>query len=105
MPGLSNILSISGGLGHTLALKQDGTVWAWGLNEYGQLGDGSITDRTSPVQVPGLSNPIALTAAFYESVAVKQDGTAWTWGFNGSGELGNGGAAAFYASPIQSQLP
>ena len=53
---------VAAGAGHSLALKSDGTVWAWGLNSSGQLGDGTTTTRTTPVQVDGLSNVIEVAA-------------------------------------------
>jgi uncharacterized repeat protein (TIGR01451 family) len=63
-----------------LALKADGTVWAWGPNEFGQLGDGTTAYRAAPVQVAGLSEVAAIGAAGYSSVAAKRDGTVWAWG-------------------------
>jgi len=47
---------------HSLAVKADGTVWAWGYNAYGQLGDGTTTQRNTPVQVSGLTNVVAVEA-------------------------------------------
>ena len=76
--------------GHTVALKADGTVWAWGYNGYGQLGDGTIIERYTPVQVIGLSNVISITAGSHHTVALKSDGTVWAWGYNGYGQLGDG---------------
>ena len=73
-----------------MALKSDGTVWAWGDNGYGQLGDGTTTDRTTPVQVSGLSGVTAIAAGCYHTVALKSDGTVWAWGYNGYGQLGDG---------------
>ena len=73
---------------HTVALKQDDTVWAWGRNSYGQLGNGTTTDSSTPVQV--LSGVKAIATGYYHTVAVKQDGTVWTWGWNANGQLGNG---------------
>lgn len=73
--------------GHTLALKSDGTVWAWGSNAIGQLGDGTTIDRPTPFQVPGLSGMIAVAAGASHSIALKNDGTVWRWGnapWNGS---------------------
>ena len=74
---------------YTLALTRDGMVWAWGDNEYGQLGDGSTTNRATPVQVSGLTGVIALATGYSHSLALKSDGTVWAWGYNGSGQLGN----------------
>ena len=66
---------------HSLALKGDGTVWAWGDNEAGQLGDGTTTGRTTPVQVSGLSEvaAVAARAGDVHSVALRSDGTVWEW--------------------------
>jgi len=75
---------------HTLFLKNDGTVLAWGNNVNGQLGDGSTTQRTTPVPVGGLPNVIAVAAGLDHTAALKNDGTVWTWGNNVSGQLGDG---------------
>jgi alpha-tubulin suppressor-like RCC1 family protein len=75
---------------YTLALKDDGTVWAWGRNDYGQLGNGTNTDSNVPVQVLGLTDVTAIAGSFYYSLALKNDGTVWAWGYNGNGQLGNG---------------
>ena len=88
--GLTNVLAIAGGGSHTVALKSDGTVWAWGYNYNGQLGDGTTTFRTTPVPVSGLSNVLALAAGSYHTVALKSDGTVWAWGDNRAGQLGDG---------------
>jgi alpha-tubulin suppressor-like RCC1 family protein len=71
-------------------LKSDGTVWSWGNNMFGQLGDGSTTDRYTPVQVSGLVSVTALGGRGYHSLAIKSDGSVWTWGLNGDGQLGDG---------------
>jgi len=76
--------------GHSLALKADGTVWAWGLNNAGQLGDGTTTNRATPVQVSSLTDVVLIGAGAFHSVAVKKDGTVWAWGGNVYGELGDG---------------
>ena len=87
---LNSITAIMGGESHNFALKSDGTVWAWGWNSMGQLGDGTFTDRYTPVQVSGLSSVIALGGRGYHSLALRSDGTVWAWGFNSSGQLGDG---------------
>jgi hypothetical protein len=96
--GLSNVVAIAAGGsvsgqaggGHTLALKADGSVWAWGLNSVGQLGDGTTINRTTPVRVSGLTNVTGIAAGGFHSVARTRDGRVWTWGYNGSGQLGDG---------------
>jgi alpha-tubulin suppressor-like RCC1 family protein len=87
---LSNIVAISAGEIHNTALKSDGTVWTWGLNAYGQLGDGTTNDAHTPVQVMGLSNVVAISARAYDGMALRSDGTLWAWGDNRYGELGLG---------------
>lgn len=75
---------------HNLALKTDGTVWAWGRNDYGQLGDGTTIQRSIPIQVMGLSHVIAVAVGRQHSLALAQDGTVWAWGYNFYGQLGDG---------------
>ncbi|RKG77780.1 RCC1 domain-containing protein [Corallococcus terminator] len=86
---LSDIIGIVA-RGQFLALKRDGTVWGWGNNTYGQVGDGTTTRRTVPVQIQGLAGIIGLSAGPEHSLALKNDGTVWAWGRNSLGELGNG---------------
>jgi len=78
------IVSVSAGESHSLALCSDGTVWAWGINDYGQLGDGTKINRSTTVQVIGLTDVTAIAAGFYNNLALKQDGTVWAWGSNSS---------------------
>ncbi|HOY66071.1 MAG TPA: hypothetical protein PLP29_04230 [Candidatus Ozemobacteraceae bacterium] len=105
--GLNGVITaISCSYHHTLALHQDGTVRAFGYNAYGQLGDGTTTNRNTPVQVAGLSNVKAIAAGGYTtpgfSLALKNDGTVWSWGYNGQGQLGHGDTTTKYA-PVQIQ--
>lgn len=92
--GLTNVIAVSAGgdqlEAHSMALKSDGTVWAWGSNIYGQLGNASTTNTNTPVQTLLLNNVIAIAAGGWHSVALKNDGTVWTWGWNMDGQLGDG---------------
>ena len=75
---------------HSVAVRDDGTVWAWGANNVGQLGNGSYVDSAIPVQVIGLSDVVEVSSDFQSSFALKADGTVWAWGWNGNGDLGDG---------------
>jgi alpha-tubulin suppressor-like RCC1 family protein len=85
---LTGVSAVAVGGGHTLALKQDGSLWDWGYNFWGQLGDGSTTDRTTPVQV--LTGVSAVAAGADHTLALKQDGSLWDWGSSSNGQLGDG---------------
>ena len=93
----SGVKEISAGDNHTVAIKTDGTLWAWGDNEYvrnggeyGKLGNGNKPRlTTSPKQVGGDNDWDAVSAGSYHTVAIKNDGTLWAWGNNGIGQLGD----------------
>jgi alpha-tubulin suppressor-like RCC1 family protein len=93
-------VAIAAGFHHALVLKADGTVWAWGHNYIGEVGDGTTTARRAPQQVPGLTNVVAIAASFYNSYAIKADGTLWAWGNNGWGQIGDG-TTTNRLSPVQ----
>ena len=75
---------------HSLTLLEDGTARACGDNFYGQLGDGTLISRSTPVAVPGLSGVRAIAAGEWHSLAVLDAGTVWAWGYNRDGQLGDG---------------
>jgi len=89
VPNMTNINKIAAGWAHSLALKQDGTVWVTGNNSSGQLGLGDNTNRYSWTQT-SLTNVIAIAAGYSHSLALKQDGTVWVTGDNSYGQLGLG---------------
>ncbi|WP_438446949.1 stalk domain-containing protein [Gorillibacterium sp. sgz5001074] len=110
--GLSEVSAVASGQGFSLALKKDGTVWAWGSNSSGIIGDGTQTeysagkhevihneDRYLPVQVKGVTDVAAIAADWTKCYAVKKDGTLWAWGGlyykKSDGTYGN------YRTPIQ----
>jgi alpha-tubulin suppressor-like RCC1 family protein len=98
---LSNWARISDNVsGHSAAIKTDGTLWAWGLNSSGQLGQGNTVNYSSPVQVGTLANWKQVTCGYTWTTAIKTDGTLWAWGGNTYGQLGLG-TSVTYSSPVQ----
>jgi alpha-tubulin suppressor-like RCC1 family protein len=77
-------------------------LWSWGINSNGQLGDNSVTHRSSPVQtVSGGTNWKVITCGYYHTTTIKTDGTLWLWGANGNGQLGTGSGVVHRSSPVQ----
>lgn len=86
---LTGVATLGGGLYHSLALKKDGSLWAWGWNIYGGLGDGTNTDKTLATRVGSDTNWAALAVGGYQhSLAVKTDGTLWGWGLDANRQVG-----------------
>lgn len=75
---------------HTLAIKTNGTLWAWGRNNEGQIGNGTTINQLTPMQIGTDTDWIAVGTGDYNSIALKSNGTIWTWGKNEYGQLGNG---------------
>jgi alpha-tubulin suppressor-like RCC1 family protein len=99
--GGTNWKSVSVSMVHTVAIKTDGTLWTWGYNNIGQLGDNTIVMKSSPIQtVAGGTNWKLVASAFYITAAIKTDGTLWNWGDNRYGQLGNNTTTS-KSSPIQ----
>ena len=92
----TNWFKITAGSNQTLAIKTDGTLWAWGSNANGDLGDGTYTDINSPTQIGSAVNWSQIDAGLYHVVALKTNGTLWAWGANSSSQLGDGTNADKY---------
>jgi len=87
---------------HSSALKTDGTLWMWGSNAFGELGQGDTTYRSSPVQVGALTDWAVISCGQFRQVAVKTDGTLWSWGQDSyRGNLGHGVVSTDLNSPVQ----
>lgn len=109
---LSNIKAVSAS-DHSLALRSDGTVFGWGHNFTGQIGDNTTTNRALPVQVKGLNGVgflgsiKAISAAgidlgpLVHSLALGSDGKVFAWGCNSSGQVGNGSTSFSVNAPVQ----
>jgi alpha-tubulin suppressor-like RCC1 family protein len=97
------VSATGGGFMACYAIKTDGTLWAWGNNANGQLGNGNRTSYSSPIQVGTLTNWKKVVGQSFTVYAIKTDGTLWTWGRGVQGQFGTGfaGGAAYYSSPIQ----
>lgn len=104
LPPSARVVAVAVDLDHSLALTSTGRVYAWGHNQYGQLGDGSTTNRNRPVRVPNRSRVIAIAAGQDHSLAVTRKGAVWAWGRNDVGQLGDG-TTARRARPTQTLLP
>ena len=94
------IQQIAAGYGHSLVLTSDGSVWAFGNNCYGQLGDGTTKNSRIPVQVAGLPQIVAIEAGSFHNLAIDGDGYVWAWGRNANGQLGDG-TTTDRAAPVQ----
>jgi alpha-tubulin suppressor-like RCC1 family protein len=81
---------VSAGALHTLAIKNDGTLWAWGDNIEGQLGNGTTTTSNSPVKIGNAVDWQVIAAGAGHSMAIKSNGTLWAWGRNSEAQLGDG---------------
>lgn len=88
---------ISGGGTHTIAIKDDGTLWAWGLNNSGQLGDGTLEAKNVPVQIGTDTDWVTISAGFKANAAIKANGTLWAWGINYDGQIAGG--------PVSQNIP
>jgi alpha-tubulin suppressor-like RCC1 family protein len=104
---LTGVMAIGAGNYTSYALKSDGTVWGWGLNDNGQLGDNTVTERDTPVQVHGpgdvgfLANIVQIAPQRHQITALRNDGTLWAWGSNADGELGDNGLLTERHTPVQ----
>lgn len=97
---LTTWAKISAGDSYSAAIKTDGTLWTWGSNDYGELGDGTSTSKSSPVQVGALTTWANVSCGEIHTLAVKTDGTLWAWGVNDLGQLGQGNTT-YRSSPVQ----
>ena len=89
--------NVAVGYAFTVAIRSDGTLWAWGCNSSGQVGDHSTTERHTPVQLGTATNWAAVAAGYAHAVALRTDGTLWAWGANGNGQLGDGTTTEHHA--------
>lgn len=94
------VISISAGISHSMLLYANGTIAAWGLNNHGQCGDGTVTNHLIPTLVPGLTGVIAISSGQHHNLALTSDGNVWAWGVNTYGQCGDGTTTERH-SPVQ----
>jgi alpha-tubulin suppressor-like RCC1 family protein len=105
VPQLARALSVvDAGNTHSLSIHPDGTLWAWGANDYGQLGDGTLIDRHLPVQIGTATTWASIIAGTNHGLALRQDGSLWAWGRNQEGQLADGTTTLRYA-PVPASVP
>jgi len=85
----TSIVGVAAGGAHSLAFGSGGSLWAWGDNVSGQVGDNTLIDRYEPVQVTGISGVVEASGGYLHSLARKSNGTVWAWGDNSYGQLGD----------------
>ncbi len=100
VPADANPINFSAGASHFLAVKSDGTLWAWGSNYAGQLGEGTTNDSNKPLQIGTDTDWKSVAAGGNFSLGLKTDGTIWGWGQNYYGQLGNG-ENTYSLTPVQ----
>jgi hypothetical protein len=101
----TTVVEVTAGTNHTCARKQDGTVWCWGYNDVGQVGDGTTMRRPDPVQVTDLGmTTVEIDAGFDHTCARKQNGELWCWGMNADGRLGDGSITTPRVRPVQTMV-
>lgn len=98
--GHAAVPQVVAGCNHNVVINSDGTLWAWGRNDYGQLGVGTTVDHPAPVQVGTGTDWQTIAAGGFHTVAIKSDGTLWAWGHNVNGQLGDG-STTYQFSPIR----
>ena len=97
--------AVACGQDHTLALRTDGSLWAWGRNQYGELGQGDTTQLYTPTRIGSLTGWTAVACGYQHSAAVRNDGSVWTWGYNWKSALGLGDSADRWVPTQVNMIP
>lgn len=97
---ITNGFSLSMGSEHSLAIRSDGSLWSWGLNSQGALGNSKTVNSSSPVQIGARTNWYAVSCGAYSSYAILNTAALYGWGYNSNGQLGTGNIIN-YSSPVQ----
>jgi alpha-tubulin suppressor-like RCC1 family protein len=95
----AGVASVNTGVIRTLAIKTDGSLWAWGSNQHGELGDGTTVDRSFPVKI--MDGVVSCSGSTISSMALKADGSLWAWGSNRYGVFGDGTTGGGSHAPVK----
>jgi len=87
---MDNVVAVSAGDNHTMAIRSDSSLWAWGSNAFGQLGDGTTTAAVQHSPIKIMDNVVSVSAGDRHTLALRNDGSLWAWGMNNFGQLGDG---------------
>jgi alpha-tubulin suppressor-like RCC1 family protein len=103
--GVPSVIGIAVGTRYAMVLGSDGTLWDWGLNNWGQLGNGTTADAIRPKEAQGLESGITqISAGDSHALALRSDGSVEAWGYNGAGQLGDGSNGYLIANPAPVQV-
>jgi alpha-tubulin suppressor-like RCC1 family protein len=103
--GVPNVTAITVGNDYSMVLGSDGTLWDWGLNQWGQLGNGTTISVKKPVEAQGLESGITqISAGDSHSLALRSDGSVEAWGYGGAGQLGDGSSGYLVPNPAPVQV-
>lgn len=91
VPVSDSVVAVAAGASHGLAIRDDASLWTWGINVYGELGDGTMIDRLWPARV--LEEVSAVVSHGHHSLALRYDGNLWSWGADWYGQLRDGTTA------------
>jgi alpha-tubulin suppressor-like RCC1 family protein len=97
----THAVTVGGFSPHSFLVRNDGTLWSCGLNQEGTLGDGTMTDRDSPVRVGTITGVRSLDGSSVSSELSTNDGHFWAWGTNSDGQFGNGTSGTVSLVPLR----
>lgn len=97
----ADVLTVVAGRRHTLLIRSDGTVWAWGEGRDGRLGNGGTVVSATPVQAMGVAGAVGVSGGAAHSLAVTGTGTVWAWGGDSFGQVGDGATSGMVTTPVR----
>ena len=98
---LDDVVTASAGGTHSMAIRKDDSLWAWGGNSYGQIGNGPSAKRNEPIPVKIMDDVVIVSAGYCHTMAIRKDGSLWAWGNNDYSQLGIGTQGSFESTPVK----